>query len=349
MARHRILSFLLLAGAILVTLLFLEMMVRIVTPQSMRGTWLVTGPRGLNMNKDHGSVQHEFRPANRKLTYYFDKYHRRVPKFFQPSEGSKRILILGDSFAFGWLLAYKKSFVGIMQSEAETKFGKHAFEFINVSTGGWGAADYTTYIENFGKEVRPDLIVIFVGIDDFDRAMERGFYNFSGPKGRLQAANQLAQISRFRDLLRSLPVYNWLLEHSHLVQFGRNAVAKGHLNIWDEGQYGSDHEKDMEIRRMARALFRRLRLYSTAHNMPLLVLTNGWPDVLNNYPWIGKIMLEENINFIDLTPEVGVEVAKHRDNYIIPIDTHPNEAGSKLIAEAAWPYLQVELSKIYAK
>lgn len=87
-----------------------------------------------------------------------------VPK---PS-GTKRVLLLGDSFAVGANVEQSEAFPQVLEVLLNETSGE-TVEVVNSGVGGWSAFQYAQYYEYYGDEFSPDLIVVgfFVGNDTY--------------------------------------------------------------------------------------------------------------------------------------------------------------------------------------
>ena len=74
-----------------------------------------------------------------------------------------KILILGDSFTFGYRLKDKDTYV----SKLQNLFPK--YYFINSSSPNWGLSDYVRYIENYCQTFDTKKVIIFINTDDIGR------------------------------------------------------------------------------------------------------------------------------------------------------------------------------------
>jgi len=338
-------------------ILLMEFATRHLAPQDLSGSWLVTGPFGQTLNKPGGTVRHQFKDV--VVAYRFNKWHQRGA---EPADQGKRILVLGDSFTFGWLLKEEETYVARLQAKADAVFGKGVFQFLNASTGGWSPSDFALYIEAFGERIKPDLIVPFLAVSNMHRAEALGILKLKAPTGHdLVVMDQSANRSAIKQFVRSFPGYQWLLENSHLVQLVRTSIVK--LRSFQAHNYHvpksaetktapAAGSREVEIRRFARALFLRMKTWTSARNIPLTVMTTGWPyEYLktHNYPWIGEEITAAGVDFIDLTSRVSGSIGNNLADYEIPLDRHPNARGAALIAEAAWPRILPRLKSLIAK
>lgn len=324
-----------------------EIMVRVLAPQNMTGTWLTYGPRGLVLNQADWTVRHQF--GHRDVRYSFNAHHQRSAAR-DPS--SLPVLVLGDSFTFGWLLGDQDTYVAHLQRRTDAAFGAGRAQLLNAAVGGWGAGDQLAYLEEIADALSPRLVVVFVSIDDFARAQRWPLYVLDDHGGLV--ANDLSdRTSRLKRMLNAIPAYPWLLEHSHLVQLLRNLVLSPPPPPPQEAQavaatkaaaaaavQTSDRSDQRDL---ARALYARIKAWCDARGAELLVVTTGWPGA--SYPWLEAEMAQLDIDFVELGPDLGHPI----EAYQIPEDGHANEKGAALIAEAAWPELNRRLVPLLAR
>lgn len=333
-----------------------EGLVRLVAPQDLSGTWREPGPRGLVLNRAGGTARHSF--GDHRVTYRFNRLHQRG----RPMGGrSVPVLVLGDSFTFGWLIAEHESFVGRLQTKANRVFGHEAIRLLNAGTGGWGTAHSLAYLEHFGSVIRPRGVIMFVNWDDLTRSQKYPLYGLT-PDGGLELEARSIEIpgEGLREALFGLvPGYGWLLEHSHLIQILRNLVArlieperpdarrppprpttaKTTTGATAASVAAAPAQGDL----LARALFHRLRLWCERNRAKLLVVTTGWP--MGDYGWAVRAAAAEGIALLDLRPTMGATILPHLTKYHLA-DGHPNAAGHASIADAAWPWLEPKLADL---
>jgi len=78
----------------------------------------------------------------------------------EKSKRSFRILILGDSFSFGWGVNVHEIYHQILKQKLS--FGCHniRFEIINASTPGWGIENELAWFRSRGVSYDPDLVIV---------------------------------------------------------------------------------------------------------------------------------------------------------------------------------------------
>jgi len=70
--------------------------------------------------------------------------------------GTKRLLILGDSFTLGSSLSYSKTLPGVLERLLASR-GK--WEVVSLAVDDWGWAQQLIALENIGLELEPDVVV----------------------------------------------------------------------------------------------------------------------------------------------------------------------------------------------
>jgi lysophospholipase L1-like esterase len=74
--------------------------------------------------------------------------------------GVRRILILGDSFAFGYLLPEPETFPARLQALVDGRYGRGRVRVLNAGVPGYGIVNERAYLEQRGLALDPDLVVV---------------------------------------------------------------------------------------------------------------------------------------------------------------------------------------------
>lgn len=318
-------------------------------------------PAGYRLNKSSGTARHDF--CDVSANYSFSYPHLRGA----PSEGEgEKILVVGDSFTFGWLLNEERAYVSILQNLADKEFGPGEFTFLNAGTAGYGTAHYLRFIEDFGPKIMPDVVLVFLNTDDIGRSLESGLYELQGDKAQMiERARESTPKDAIKSFLASLPVYHWMLERSHLLQVVRTAFLSGRFHTACSNRELLSPEDPIPVPQspelnvdaavsteLGQALFRRLRDWCAEHNVDLLVVTTGWfafADKSPSEPTNAFIQTasgffgSEGIPFFDPTEMVEAQTT-NAHALIWPGDDHPNEKGAELIASSVWGWLRTKLA-----
>ena len=273
--KHLLTNLLLLSLSTIATLAGAEFMLALFLPQNLSGQWFELDPGGYMVNRSHGSTQHQI--GDRRVQYHFEPPHLR----HTPGGSGKRILVLGDSFTFGAYLRDDDTVVSGLQRQADKQFGVGAFEFLNGGTGGWGTAQYLAFLEDYGDELNPDLVLVLINTDDIGRTLKADLFRINSATGTATRRPGSRTKSRLKAVLNEIPFYGWVLEHSHLVQLIRQGILRiKYPASSEETGVAPGHRADPVARghaiSLGQALFRRLAEWCQLRGTTLVVTTTGW-------------------------------------------------------------------------
>jgi hypothetical protein len=211
----------LLAGSLLASVVLAEFLVRAVYPQQL-AVWhtmrdgLVIHPPGL--------VTHlvEFDQVVRFNAFGMRDRERTLKK----AQGTKRVLVLGDSFMEALQVSFEDSFPSLLESGLRTRVGRDV-EVVNVGVGGWGQDDQLAYLRKHGLAFEPDLILIAMTMhnDVFDNLKERFHTLVDGQLVERPAA----RISEWE--YQSLRLKGFFASRSHLWQLLRKVKNLREIRI----------------------------------------------------------------------------------------------------------------------
>lgn len=311
----------------------------------------VISERGYTLNPSFGNIWHQV--EKRIVEYHYYPPHLRDTPV---NLAAQHILVLGDSFTFGWLLPWNHTFVYHLQRFANKTFGKEKYQFLDAGTGGWGAADYLSYLEQYGAKTSPRYVIIFLNTDDIGRAIKRNIYTLKN-SSLLYLENNFHPIPR--EQIKKIIYDTWLFQHSILLHFIRFGVSRllhinsKHLDDTSEidGHVIPTSQNLSFTNEFAvhygEALFLRINQWCIKHHAKLLVVTTGfdafYPANLHDPT---KAFLAEapdffskkHILFYDsATPFKKLVAGK---NFQISGDQHPNKVGALAIAQASWPWIK---------
>jgi lysophospholipase L1-like esterase len=316
-------------------LLLCEIAVRLFAPQPINGIFFDFAPRGYTVTKSKGAAL--FNIGTNKGVYRFIAPHLR--RAHPPSPGAARILALGDSFTFGFGLPEQDTYIARLQDKLDAVFGADRIALLNGGISGSGTAEQLAFLEDFGDKIAPAAVLVFVSIDDFNRAQRSPLYRLrSADTLDLDAAN--VPVNTLKKIIVTSDAYNFVIEHLQLAQLMRRAhlallSAFGPRSARAE-QPGPIIDSSPEQQRLARALFRRIKAWCDARGIKLAVISNGWRP----YTWLADLLASEQIAAFDAAPQVLPVMLPNRAAYEIAGDGHPNAAGDALTAEAVWPFVR---------
>lgn len=317
-------------GSLLIAMAIVEAAVRIFHPQQLSGWWMVNHRSGLVLNRAGGQARHAFRDI--AVTYSFGPNHNRTLAA-APQTADRRLVLIGDSFTFGWLIADGLTFADKLQ----TRLRNH--EILNVAVGGWGTADHVKYVELFCRAVKPSMIYVVMNSLDAERAAASRLYRLDAGGDVAPGAADGGWAPKF--ILNKVPGYGWLLEHSHLAQFARAALLSRPAR---RGAATAPVVSDPAP--LMRALFRKLQRDAADCGTRLVVFFTGWwqPTASSasnlTHDFVERARADRffdtnGIEFHDLSTTAAMaDLFRNREKYTIPGDGHPNPAGADLLHRA---------------
>lgn len=217
---------------IILSLTFLEIVSRFILYQPVLTGLHYVQKNGLITNKNKGYGFHGW--FNRKIEKY--SYGGLYSRYSNDSKEKKvfdkkkcNILVLGDSFTFGVLIPYEKTFVGLLEEKLK-KESNNSVRFHNSAVGGWGLADYSAFIEDFKKELAKFKgIIIFSNSDDARRAVISDNYYLNSSFKLVR--NDNLKPTKIRNIIQSkyiLYSHDLILRKSNLARLIRNIIKSGY-------------------------------------------------------------------------------------------------------------------------
>lgn len=234
---------------------------------------------------------------------------------FEKAEGTYRVLVVGDSIAFGWGVEESECFPRVLERMLQAgprPDGVERFEVINGGCPGWGLPHYLRFLADVGLQYDPDLVLVtFINNDLTD------FIQSLSP----------AEPSPFLELP------GWL----QFSRLARTVKAAYDASQTDKGDFFIDLERsdvtDQAIDRACEMGFAAMR--AVAQPRPLVVFDtvgdaegNSLPRLIAGLQDLGIPRIE---GFLPRTNYV-------RDYAITPTDMHPNARGHREFAEMIYAW-----------
>ena len=345
---------LLILFSIIITLFIIEIYLSLFNPKAKNGSWRIQNEDGVYTNKGNGISKHEFIGEKKKisLTYKFGKFYNRIIFNDKYYKDKNRILVLGDSNIFGWLLEDKDTFIGRIQRYFDNYY------FINSAAGGFSDTDTYLYLNRYCEEIKPEYILYFINVDRSIR--KKSMYFDETGKFIIKKNN----INNLKVFLNDKKIFFFLLENSHLMQL----LKQVYVNVSNEAYIDFVKEvnpyfnkrkanstldiseknlkKKLELNEinltntdfeLIKKLYNKIVDKSNACSSKLIFIDTGWytkgynskiyNDVVENF----YSMFDENknIKFISLYDEMRLGMMS--DKVYKLEEGHPNAEGNTLI------------------
>ena len=312
-------NLLLIFVSLFIVVIVVEVFLIIFLPQNLNSSFRTYGKNGLLLNVKNKTTP-IFHLGRHVANYNFGKFHNRK---YDLKENDNRILVLGDSFTFGWLLKDEDTFV--------YKLGKklNNFSFINSAAGGWGTSDHLKYLKSFCKIVSPKYTLIFLNSADLQRSLGSNLF-FLG-NNKIREGNN--KISRLKIFLEKSTIYNFSIKNFHII----NLLKSVYLN--NDKFIVNDHTKfvvNSDPTDFYKKLLLKFNEEAKFCNSKLIIINLGWysynepSGATNSFIEKNIVFLNKNFNFIDLNYDM-VEVHKNYNKFSIKDDWHPNKLGSDFL------------------
>ncbi|GEM_PF-3474682 len=179
-----------------ILLLFVEMIFRVITPESSPGT---TYGKLIKRNRD-GFREKEFAIPKPPKTY--------------------RVLMLGDSFTWGVGLNVEETIPKLLEMHLSKEFARANIEVVNASNPGDNTVEQLLLLKDKGIKYDPDMIILIYNLNDiaFDPALTEATYDETKvvPVVQVDAGEN---ITKFSERKRIRGVILWFERRSKFVQF----------------------------------------------------------------------------------------------------------------------------------
>lgn len=251
-----------------------------------------------------------------------------------------RIVGLGDSFLFGWGVPADQVFLKQLERRLRDRTGRR-IETINAGVPGWGLNQYYIYLNEMGRQLSPDLVVLAYFVDDLNGPPQNRIAPNPEYQGGLKYKGGLLHHSRLFNFLKSL---------GHLIREKNRPARVAYLHDMDlrriewsqRANYLMDRGNGRDLDLYAGLLadhFRRLKDSTIALKAILVVMLI--PDISQlHHPEVQRIneVLRNICNdlaipFLDMTNTFEQSDDPSRF-YLWPRDPHTNEEGHAEMAKA---------------
>ena len=341
---HQPVARLLLAGvALAVALVVAEFLVRAVRPQNVAGSWLRDSGSGYDLNRPSTTAVHTF--GSRRVTYRVNELGLRGASI---NDAASRVLVLGDSVTFGWLLDEPATYVAQLDASLKQQFGTDRVSLLNAAVGGWGTGEYVAYLEEHGARVRPDAVLVFFSGAERRRAHASGLWSMT--QGSLQRVTTTRSTpTRLLRKLSDVSVYRWLSNRSHLITLAKTAVARAAAAPAAPVRLENGTPERDELHE---ALVRRMVTWCRERDIPiwfvatgLLQLDDRAADGTAFLAGLGPLAGDLAVPYVDLRSRLYPRLVPGAD-FVIPVDLHPNEAAAAIVAELTRPWLAARVADL---
>jgi lysophospholipase L1-like esterase len=333
-------NFLLLFGTIVLCFVIGELVARIFVPAPLQWLW----PQTIYVS----SHSLGFRLKPNQSAYTADKAFRtnsmgiRGPeRTWRKPPGVRRILILGDSIAFGYGVRYEDTFANRLENLLNQSKGRYQYEVINAGVPSYNTTQEVTYFLEEGILFEPDLVVLAfywndihnkknVKVDNLGHLIEESNKQRHVLLKRLYNSKKGYMI---RNLIKKSRFLYFVIYRLRLL-FNRNyyttqmMILHGKINkIIKKGW----NDIDKQLCRFVRFVNnRKIKILLVILPMPQQ-LEKFFPNIKYQL-MIRKYCKKYDIHCLDLLPVFRNYYTTHTSLFISYDGDHPNERGHAIIA-----------------
>ena len=335
-------NLLVLCISLIIALLVAELAVRLFWPPLIMPRWVENAPYGIR--KNIGNVRGRIvTPEYRHKVSSNSQGFRGTLEYAIPkAAGVFRVIALGDSVVNGYGVEDEQTFCALL---AKKLAAKRPSEVLNLGVPGFSTAEELIQLQNVGLAHQPDLMVLGYFINDHFENLTSELFSLQDGKLTRNPKPPDPAI-RLRDRLSRIPGYNFLCQHSYLVNFLRNRLSgffRGKLAAKHDAPDYFGEKLTKEQLELSAALVDETIKTCSERGIHLVILNipmqrNGvW---FRNLP-VDHLKLKDKARIVDVAEEIfkghAIKEIAHDVSY------HPKPLGHELIAEWLANYVQREV------
>jgi GDSL-like Lipase/Acylhydrolase family len=244
---------------------------------------------------------------------------------YERTPGSRRVLVIGDSFVWGYGVEQQETFPKLLEAR------QPGVEVINAGVAGYGTDQELLWLRSEGVRYRPDLVILVMCGNDDDENNKDLVYNvYHKPRFRL-AGGELALTGVPVPMpSRRLRLKHWIFTHSALAYQLKSGVIdrfRRPRSPAPSAGFGLTLALVDAIAREVRDMGARLVLVMTARYAP----SPQFP-----YDELVAGLRQKELTILDVDHSPGYSEA----TMLIPGDAHWNPAGHRFVAQELLKMLQ---------
>lgn len=326
--------------SIMITLLAGEVFLRFAKPQIFE-----VHPKGMYMtDPDVGYVlapgfegyttRSEF-----KAHFTTNQSSLRGPGLRPPKPNTFRILVLGDSQAWGFGVEDNETFPYKLEAMLATLYPQLDIQVLNAGVPGYGTADQLTFLESRGFALKPDLVIVqFLSVNDIEESRVPACIWADVKDGMLVSRIGSGE-EQSRQIL--LTIKKWLKANIHVAHLvfdslGYLAMRAGFLGRVDQ-LWGEDFSEE-DAQRTVKLLVKIAQASRDMGAESLFLYTTGQSYViaesdgpLRSLNIVKSAAIEANVPWVNIS-----ELLRHRpERYELyyPQNGHWTPIGHQAVAE----------------
>lgn len=331
-------------ASLAITLLALEVVVRIVSPQRYLTCTVNTWDPVVGIKQVPKSKGFWYMPEY-KTDFVINSKGLRDREFpYAKPRGTRRILTLGDSFTCGYGVRAEETYPKVLERILRSDSARTVnWEVINAGVGSMGTANELAFFEAECYKYSPDLVTLAFFQNDFMENISADLYTLEGGKLTKHDAPRTGW-TRIQQGVHFLPGYRTFSANSQLFSFIRGRLSAVYRRSLSKkyGEPGNVTTEPLKGLELTEALLIALRDACTQRGCPFVVLMVPKVDCSD---WTERTSLliqylrQQGVTVIDPTLEFRQRSAAGSVLYY-PLDNHWTKAGHELAAEVLYKYVK---------
>jgi lysophospholipase L1-like esterase len=258
----------------------------------------------------------------------------RAPEIPPKEEGEFRVLSLGESTTYGWNVRPEESHTSLLEERLRKQ---RKTRVVNAGSPGYSLFQGRVFLEYFGLDLRPDVVLLYFGHNDFLKVAFRDQRDALAADGTQGLTDRELFAIRRRWPARAA---HWLYGHSNFLRWIGRRASGG--TVQEEST--EEHAMIEQVRRgenKARVpdpdrwtLLVEIHELCRANGIELVVIIPVYRGFARHSALLRRFVEEKGVPSVDL-PEYFREQGLDKEAlFTDPI--HPGIEGHRVIAEAIW-------------
>lgn len=263
-----------------------------------------------------------------------DKLNRRKPV------NEYRILVLGDSKAFGWKVKEEDIFTEILENKLNEKYDNYNYQVINAAVPGYNTYQEVSYLKHYGLDLKPDMVILNIFVNDISDYSAR-------PVRVIPQLRPFAFPKNIKDIVRKSYFLQFILLKWDI--FKETYIYQQDLKFFNNCDDFLKDNVTSENTEYWQVFMQQLQEFDgllERHELPgILVYAPDIKQFRQSDEWQGlqkkiKKFAEDNgLYFIDLLPYYEQSKDWPFLSKKFPGDYHPNEIGHRIEADVIYDFI----------
>ena len=224
---RRLFALLAILFGIFVALLLTEVLVRIVFDQPVQPRFVVDAGYGVRGNQANVTTRH-YVPNEYSVSVSNNSAGMRGRREYliERTDGVGRVLILGDSFSYGFGVEDDQVISAVLEDELNQNAPDgRSYEVANLSVSGFGQAEELVTYRELGRSYKADYVVMFYFDNDIGNNVVSELFELSDEGTIVRTQESYLPAVKTREVLYRFAPVRWLFTHSEAWNLIRNLLS----------------------------------------------------------------------------------------------------------------------------